>query len=102
MGDMLGELGIVWVGNLPGYYIPGRPSLYPLYSLLVRELLRTGTQNAKVRVIGPDTLRYTVYEDGSVYLLNTDYDTEYTVTLINGKNEEKIALSPLEIRHVRL
>ena len=81
---------------------PGRPSLYPLYSLIVRELLRCGVQRASVRVNGPDTLRYAVYEDGSVYLLNTDYDTEYTVTLCYGSHSEKIKLKPLELKHIKI
>ena len=29
MGDMLGELGSVWVGKLPGYYVEGHPPMLP-------------------------------------------------------------------------
>ena len=81
---------------------PGRNSFYPLYSLLVRELMRKGTADAKVKVCGPDTLRYSVYDDGSVYLLNTDYDTEYSVTVSHYGEEEKVHLLPLELKHIKL
>ena len=29
LGDMLGELGSVWVGKLPGYYVEGHPPMLP-------------------------------------------------------------------------
>ena len=81
---------------------PGRASIYPLYSMLVKSLMHVGVKQASVRVIGPDTLRYTVYEDGSVYLLNTDLDTDYTVELIDGDKSERIHLDSLELKHIKL
>ena len=81
---------------------PGRGSIYSLYRMMVRSLMHLGVLNAKVRVIGPDTLRYTVYEDGSVYMLNTDFDTDYTVTLIDGDRRERIHLDSLEMKHIKL
>ena len=59
-------------------------------------------KRAKVRVLGPDTLRYSVYEDGSVYLLNTDCDLEYTVKVYFDGKETKVSLSPLELKHIKL
>jgi len=81
---------------------PGRNSFYPLYSLLVKELMRSAVSTAKVRVLGPDKLRYSVYEDGSVYLLNTDYDIEYTVTVYVNNEAQKFSLTPLELKHIKI
>ena len=81
---------------------PGRNSFYPLFSLLVRELMRSSVMKAKLHVSGPDTIRYSVYADGSVYLLNTDYDTTYPVVLFYGNKKEKLTLSPLELKHINI
>ena len=80
----------------------GRNSLYPIYSLVTRELMRKSVNDANVKVCGPDTLRYSVYPDGSVYLLNTDYDTAYTVELIANGESQKVTLAPLELKHVKV
>ena len=81
---------------------PGRNSFYPLYSLLVRELMKSAVLSSKVKISGPDTLRYTVYDDGSVYLLNTDYDTEYSAEISYGNVKEKIHLAPMELKHINI
>ena len=81
---------------------PGRNSLYPIYSLITRALMHKDVCRASVKVNGPDTLRYSVYEDGSVYLLNTDYDTEYTVSVIYGEKCERVSLKPLELKHIKI
>ena len=81
---------------------PGRNSLYPIYSLVTRALMHRGVCRADVRVCGPDTLRYAVYEDGSIYLLNTDYDTEYTVKVFHADTCKKITVAPLELKHIRI
>ena len=96
------ELGLGKVIFSLSSVYPGRNSFYPLYSLIVKELMRVGTMKAKVRVCGPESLRYTVYEDGSVYLLNTDYDTDYSVTVCYGEKCEKIPLASRELKHIRL
>ena len=81
---------------------PGRGALYPLYSMVVRALMQREVKRARVRVLGPDTLRYSVYEDGSVYLLNTDCDLEYTVKVYFDGKETSVSLSPLELKHIKL
>ncbi|MBO5879671.1 MAG: hypothetical protein J6Q68_03895 [Clostridia bacterium] len=81
---------------------PGRNSVYPLYSLIVRELMLSGVREANVRVVGPDTLRYSVFDDGSVYLLNTDYDTEYAVEVHSKDKKARVTLAPLELKHINI
>lgn len=81
---------------------PGHNSVYALYAMLTQQLMRKGVIKARVRAIGPDTLRYTVYENGDVYLLNTDYDTAYDAKLvIDGKITEVVHLEPMELKHLK-
>lgn len=80
---------------------PGRDSCYPVYEFMVRELLRVSVMNAKVRVLGPDTLRYNVYEDGTVYLLNTDFDCSFTAEIFGEGYHEKVELKPLELKNIK-
>lgn len=79
---------------------PGNNAVYPLYRFLVKELMRVGNANAKVRVIGPDSLRYTVYENGDIYLLNTDYDCSTIAEIIADGYREKVELAPVELKKV--
>ena len=80
---------------------PGRDASYPLFKFMVRELLRVGVSNAKVRVVGPDALRYSVYPDGTVYLLNTDYDCTFIAEIIGEGYHEKVELAPMEIKNIK-
>lgn len=81
---------------------PGRDASFPLFRFMTRELLRVGVANAKVRVLGPDTLRYSVYESGDVYILNTDFDTTVTAAVTAGERTETIEVAPLELKHIKL
>jgi len=82
---------------------PGRNSVYPAYRFLVRELVRRENAGASVRVKGPDTLRYTVYERGDLYLLNTDCDMPILVRVFaDGKDSFDVTLAPMELKHLSL
>ena len=81
---------------------PGHNAVYPLYRFMVRELMRAGAQNARVRVAAPDAVRYTVYEDGSVYLLNTDFDATVTAEVRTDGFTKIVTLAPLALEHVQL
>ena len=48
--------------------------------------------------ISSDKLRYSVYEDGRIYLLNTDYDLPITVIIREGAMEKRLTLEPLELK----
>lgn len=80
---------------------PGRDSSFPLYRFMVRELLRVSVTNAKIRVVGPETLRYNVYNDGTVYLLNTDYDCAFTAEIIAEGYHRRVDLAPLELKNIK-
>jgi hypothetical protein len=67
---------------------------------MVRELLRVGGSRAKLRVVGPDALRYSVYPDGTVYLLNTDYDCPMVAKVLAEGYEKQVVLEPLQIQKI--
>ena len=76
---------------------PGSGAVYPFYRFLVKELLRVSVLGARVRVNGPDALRYTVYRDGTVYLLNTDFDCPITARVTAGESVSEHLLAPLAL-----
>ena len=69
---------------------------------VVRELVTLSHRNAELKVIASDRLRYSVYEDGRVYLLNTDYDLPICAKFVTKNGEELVSLEPLEIKSVKL
>ncbi len=79
---------------------PGNGALYPLYRFMVKELLRAGVSGARVRVQGPDALRYTVYENGTVYLLNTDFDNPIIAEIRGDGFSARVELAPLALQRV--
>lgn len=96
--NRLGKGVAILMGNVN---YPGRDASYPLFKFMVRELLRVGVSKAKVRVVGPDALRYSVYPDGTVYLLNTDYDCTFIAEIIGDGYHEKVELAPMEIKNIK-
>ena len=79
---------------------PGNNAIYPLYRFMVRELLRAGVECAKVRVCAPESVRHTVYGDGTVYLLNTDFDCAAEVCVMADGFERRLSLAPLALERV--
>lgn len=92
--------GVVTLVTSTNY--PGNPALYPLYSALVREFVSSSARNCRIKVIGSDRIRYTVYRNERIYLLNTDYDMPVTVKIINGEREMIVTLESLELKAVPL
>ncbi|MBQ2742233.1 MAG: hypothetical protein IJF32_05455, partial [Oscillospiraceae bacterium] len=77
---------------------PGHPSFLPLYRALMREFITMSARECEIKVLGSDRLRWSVYEGGKIYLLNTDYDMPITVKVIRSGKEEDISLAPLELK----
>ena len=58
---------------------PGAPQVYPLYKMVVKEILASTHRRSELKVLCNDSVRFAVYEDEEkykVYLLNTDFDFE--------------------------
>ena len=73
---------------------PGVPEIYPLYKMVVKQILAASHRKAEVKVIGSDKLRFAVYEDEKnykVYLFNSDFNIETKAIILYGdKRIEKV------------
>ena len=72
----------------------------PMYQNLVREILVASHRTADIKVYGSDSVKFSVYEGGKVYLLNTDFDNDATVTIDYGTHKTKFTLKPCEFKPV--
>lgn len=78
----------------------GSPELYPLYLYLVRRALESVDVYPKVECT--DVVRWSCYEDGSVILLNTEYNiNQEAIVHLDRSTSRKIRLAPGEIRIVK-
>jgi len=77
---------------------PGHPAAYPLYRVVARELVSASARGADIKVVSSDKLRYSVYEDGKVYMLNTDYDLPIIAIVKKGEKTLKVEIEPLELK----
>ena len=57
-----------------------------------------------VRVLAPDTLRYTVWgeNEDELYLLNTSHDVPAVVRMERAGKSYFTSVSPLRLKHVKL
>ena len=78
----------------------GSPELYPLYTYLVRRALEAVDVYPKVECT--DAVRWSCYEDGTVLLLNTEYNIQQEVIVHQSPTKSsKIKLSPGELKIVK-
>jgi hypothetical protein len=78
----------------------GSPELYPLYLYLVRRAMEAIDIYPKVECT--DVVRWACYEDGSVLLLNTEYNIGQEVILHSApEKSRKIKLAPGELKIIR-
>lgn len=84
-------------------YYPGNNSVYPMYRSVVREMLRAETENEPQLVLAPSPVRFSVYEDGIMYLLNTDASIPSAVVLLpESESPTTLVLKPLELVKVNI
>lgn len=91
--------GVATLVTTPNY--PGHPAVFPLYNTMVREIITSSARNCEIKVIGNDRLRYSVYEGGKIYLLNTDYDLPIFVKILKDGNEQSLKLEPMELKIIQ-
>ena len=72
----------------------------PMYQMLVREIFTASHRAADIKVYGGDALRFSVYEGGKVYLLNTDFDNRIGATVDYGDQKATFTLEPCELKVV--
>ena len=74
-----------------------------MYRSMVRELLRAETENEPQLVLAPSAVRFSTYNDGTVYLLNTDVSLPSAAVLLPESEEPAtLVLKPLELLKVRV
>lgn len=81
---------------------PGHPALYPLYRTMVREIITNSARCSDIKVTSGGALRYSVYNNGKIYLLNTDYDFPIEVLIETTDKTTKETLLPLELKSVTI
>ena len=81
---------------------PGAGQTYELYRGVVRELLSASHRNANVKVFANDKVRFAVYGESDVYLLNTDFDVSGVAIIEKNGEKTEVSLAPCEIKHIRI
>lgn len=81
---------------------PGQGAIYPVYRMLVRNLLNNCHQKSDIKVFGNPKLKFAVYEGNVVYLLNTDYNCDIQAVVQVGEKEEKYVLASGELKRIEL
>lgn len=80
---------------------PGNPAVYPLYYVVVKELLTASNRNCDLKVVCGDKVRYALFYDEKgnekLYLLNTDFNVIQHVRVNYLGEEKETTLSPCEI-----
>ena len=81
---------------------PGHPALTPLYRAILRELVTSSARDCEVRVFGSDRVKWSCYDGGKIYLLNTDYDSPATVKIVKREKEMLVTLDSLELKSLEV
>ena len=81
---------------------PGAGQTYDLYRTVVRELLSASHRTADVKVFANDKVRFSVYGDSDVYLLNTDFDVPGFATIEKNGEKTDVNLAPCELKHIKI
>ncbi|MBE6917384.1 MAG: hypothetical protein E7470_05750 [Ruminococcaceae bacterium] len=81
---------------------PGHPALSPLYRAIMGEMLTHSARCCDIKVLSSDALRYAVYENGKMYLLNTDFDMPIFVRILHGGATHELTLQPMELKTFQL
>jgi len=83
-----GDGYVIFMGNSE---YPGAPEVFPLYRMMVKNLLTASHRMADIKVISSDKIRFAVYEDEKMYkmyVLNTDYNLKQDV-IVDFKGERR-------------
>ena len=79
----------------------GSPELYPLYQYLVRRAMEAVDVYPKVEC--SDMVRWSCYEDGSVLLLNTEYNLQQEVIVHQSSSmSRRVKLAPGELKIIKV
>lgn len=81
---------------------PGSNAVYPIYRIIVGTLLSHIHSQCDIKVIAGDKLKFSVYDDNTVYLLNTDYDCRICPLIIKDDKKTEVVLEPGEMKKIQM
>jgi len=86
-----GEGNVIFMANSE---YPGAPEVFPLYKMMVKQILSASHRVADLKVIGSDKLRFAMFEGEDtykLYIFNSDFNSKNFAKVI-FKGEEKEVL----------
>ena len=98
--NRVGKGKVIFLSSLDS---PGKQGVRKLYSFLLAKAMEAEGQNIWPKVECTDSVRWSTYADGTVYLLNTEdhLAQEAVVTLAEGRTPQTVRLAPGELKEVR-
>ncbi len=73
---------------------PGAPAVFPLYKMMVKNILSASHRTSDLKVLGSDKLRFAMFEDEKkykLYVFNSDYNFEQRARIIfRGETVDKV------------
>ena len=96
------KLGEGYAVLLTSLDYPGKGQTYDIYRTVVRELISASHRNAKIKVFANDRVRFSVFGDNDVYLLNTDFDVPGFAQIEKNGEKTEVQLAPCEIKHLKI
>ena len=77
---------------------PGHGAVYEAYRAIVREIISASHRSCELKVYGNDKVRFSVYDNDVLYLLNTDYDAKAEVTVEYCGRKERVNIDSCELK----
>jgi hypothetical protein len=87
-----GEGNVIFMANSE---YPGAPAVYPLYRMMVKNILAASHRTSDLKVIGSDKIRFAMYEGENIYKLyifNSDFNVEQKVKVIFRGEEREVVI----------
>ncbi|MBO5879944.1 MAG: hypothetical protein J6Q68_05275 [Clostridia bacterium] len=75
---------------------------FPYYRTVVRELLSASHRTASIKVLASDRVRFSVWGENDVYLLNTDFDIPAFASIEKDGKITEVILKACEIKHLKV
>lgn len=76
---------------------PGHPALMPMYRAIMREMMSHSARSCDLKVLSSSELRYAVYPNGKLYLLNTDFDMDIRVRIMYNGTVNELTVPSTEL-----
>ena len=97
--NVVGKGRVIFVASLDS---PGAPGVRRLYSFLLAKAMEAVGRNVWPKVECADMVRWSVYPDGTIYLLNTEphFAQEAVVERMKGAERVTLRLAPGEIKSI--